>query len=80
MHARPPAADETKRAKRERRKLAQQRYRQRFDAGRFTITVEIDGAVVEMLIASRWLDAECIDRKKIALALSAMLSDAAAKR
>lgn len=64
--------------KREKRRLAQQRYRRRFDDGRFTVTVEIDGAVVEMLIASRWLGpGECDDREKIAKALAAMVAEAA---
>ena len=64
--------------KREKRRLAQQRYRRRFDDGRFTVTVEIDGAVVEMLIASRWLGpGECDDRKKVATAIAAMLAEAA---
>jgi hypothetical protein len=84
MHDRPPARDR-KRALRERRRLAQREYRRRFDDGRFTVTVEIGGAVVEMLIASRWLDHGDInvddlstnDRKKIAKAIGAMLSEAA---
>jgi hypothetical protein len=76
MHDRPPAADR-KRAKRERRRLAQREYRRRFDAGKFTVAVEIDGNVVEMLRSTGWLDGECHDRKKIAKALSAMVAEAA---
>jgi hypothetical protein len=73
----PPTADH-RAAKRERRRLAQRRYRARFDAGRFTVAVEIDGAVVEMLLATGWLiDGERDDRKKIGMALSAMVAEAA---
>jgi hypothetical protein len=47
-------------------------------AGRMSVSVEIDGAVVDMLIASNWLlDGESADRKKIGIALSAMIAEAA---
>jgi hypothetical protein len=43
-----------------------------------SVSVEIDGAVVDMLIASNWLlDGESADRKKIGIALSAMIAEAA---
>jgi hypothetical protein len=73
------AADARRRKlKRERRRLAQREYRRRFDAGRMSVSVEIDGAVVDMLIASNWLlDGESADRKKIGIALSAMIAEAA---
>jgi hypothetical protein len=73
----PPTADQ-RAATRERRRLAQRRYRQRLDAGRMTVAVEIDGDVIEMLINSHWLDAgECHDRRKIGMALAAMVAEAA---
>jgi hypothetical protein len=92
MLHRSPASDRKRNAKRERRRLAQQRYRARFDAGKFTVTVEIDGAVVEMLVSTGWLIEGKIqvdninlktkggtsdDRKKIGMAIAAMLSEAA---
>jgi hypothetical protein len=77
MLHRPPAADR-RRAQRQRRRLAQREYRRRLDAGRFKVSPEIDGDVVELLIVSKWLPAsDRDDRKKIAKALSAMLSEAA---
>jgi hypothetical protein len=79
MLSRPPNSRRRQRhEKRERRRLAQIQYRRRIDAGRITVTVEIDGDVIEMLVASRWLiDGECHDRKKIGMALSAMVAEAA---
>jgi len=73
-HPGPDAADR----KREQRRLAQRDYRRRLDAGHITVVVEIDNAVIEMLVTNRWLlDCECDDRKKIGAALSAMVADAA---
>ena len=77
--------DASKRAKRERRRLAQRAYRRRFDAGHMAVSVEIGGEVIEMLVASHWLDHGEInmdnlsteDRKKIAKAIGAMLAEAA---
>jgi hypothetical protein len=79
MLTRPPAVRKRKReTTRERRRLAQREYRRRLDAGRITVAVEIDAAVVEMLVASRWLpDGDSADRKQIGKALSAMVAEAA---
>ncbi|MET4034942.1 MULTISPECIES: hypothetical protein [unclassified Bradyrhizobium] len=84
MLHRPPARRRTRADQRERRRLAQQRYRQRFDAGLITVAVEIDGTdgdVVEMLVASHWLEpvkqGETHDRAEIGKALSAMVAEAA---
>ena len=72
-HARPPRKD-----KRERRRLAQRRYRQRADHGCTIVQVEINAQIVEMLIASRWLtEGDCGDRGKIGAAVGAMITEAA---
>ena len=85
MHARPPSRRRLRQDPRERRRelrrVAQREYRRRLDAGRITVTVEIDGGVIEMLIANHWLhEDESGDRRKIALALSAMVAEAAKRR
>jgi hypothetical protein len=79
MLRRPPSDADRKRATtRERRRLAQRRYRQRLDEGRMSVRVEIDSDVITMLIVSRWLlDGESDDRKKIGMAIAAMMSEAA---
>ena len=78
MHDRAPVRRRPRNEKRERRRLAQREYRRRLDAGRMTVSVEIDGDVITMLISSHWLlDGECTDRKKIARAIGAMLAEAA---
>jgi hypothetical protein len=86
MLTRPPARDrsfvDTKKngvneVKREQRRLAQQRYRRRYDAGKFTVVIEIDAGIVQMLVSTGWLIEGETDRKKIAKTLAAMLSEAA---
>jgi hypothetical protein len=77
MLRRAPSRRRQRNEKRERRRLAQREYRRRLDEGRMSVMIEIDGDVVEMLIASHWLDDGCDDRKKIAKALSAMVAEAA---
>lgn len=75
---RTPARRRTRPDRRERRRLAQREYRRRIDAGRMTISVEVSCEVIEMLVANHWLaDGECDDRRKIALALGAMVAEAA---
>jgi hypothetical protein len=76
MHTRPPASDR-KRAKRERRRLAQREYRRRLDEGKLLVEFEIDADVIDMLVSNNWLDGKCEDRKKIGKALSAMVAEAA---
>ena len=79
MHdPRPPASDRQRTGKRERRRLAQRRYRQRADHGCTVVQVEINAEIVEMLIASRWLIEDgCGDRGKIGAAVGAMITEAA---
>lgn len=77
MLTRPPIRRRKRTASRERRRLAQREYRRRFDDGRFTVVVEIGADVVELLIASHWLDRDCSDRAKIAAAIGRLLADAA---
>jgi hypothetical protein len=78
MHDRPPARHRKRETKRERRRLAQRAYRRRFDDGRFTVVVEVDAGVVEMLVASHWLaECECSDRRKIGMAITGILAEAA---
>ncbi|MBR0746194.1 hypothetical protein JQ582_19875 [Bradyrhizobium japonicum] len=63
--------------KREQRRLAQRDYRRRLDAGHITVVVEIDSAVIEMLVTNRWLlNDERDDRRKIGAALSAFVAEA----
>lgn len=81
MLHRPPSRRRQRNDQRERRRLAQREYRRRLDAGRMSVAVEIDAAVVEMLVTSHWLaDSETADRNKIGKALAAMVTEAAAKR
>jgi hypothetical protein len=77
--------------KRERRRIAQRNYRRRYDAGKFTVAVEVDLRVVDMLRATVWLkigdigdsagkkieELTSADRKTIGAVLAAMLADAA---
>ena len=78
MHDRLPTRRRNRATQRERRRLAQREYRRRFNDGRFTVAVEIGGEIVEMLTATGWLKTgESDDRKKIAMAIAAMLSEAA---
>jgi hypothetical protein len=58
----------------------QQRYRRRLRDGVMPITVEVDAAIVDLLVETRWLgERDCGDRAKIAAALNEMLVDAATK-
>jgi hypothetical protein len=58
----------------------QRRYRARLKSGTMPITIEIDAAIVTMLVESNWLaERDAGDRLKIAAALTAMIADTAAK-
>jgi hypothetical protein len=67
---------------RDRRQAAtrrQRRYRRRQRDGSMPITIDVDGPIVAMLVATGWLrEADAGDRAKIAAAVTAMLKDAAA--
>ena len=85
MLERPPPTDADRK---ERRRRAQRDYRRRYDAGCMVVPVEVDGAMIAMLIATGWLikdesedhkkrtDAEP-DRAKIGQAITALLADTA---
>jgi hypothetical protein len=85
MLQRPPARRRQRNDKRERRRLAERDYRRRFKAGKFTVAVEIDDRVVDMMLAPVWLKSGEIsdklttadDRKKIGAAIASMLAEAA---
>ena len=61
-----------------RRARWQREYRQRQRSGTIVVPVEIDADTVGFLIRTKWLvEADAADRRKIGLALAAMLRDAA---
>ncbi len=57
------------------------RYRQRQAAGRMAVTVEIDGAVLDLLIACEWIgEREAADRRQVGEAVGRLLAASAARR
>jgi 5-methylcytosine-specific restriction endonuclease McrA len=63
---------------RSRRAAWQRAYRRRQAARRAVVSVEIDGGLVELLIALRWIDeTQADDRKAIGDAIDRLLSDTA---
>jgi hypothetical protein len=59
----------------------QRRFRRRQRDGTMPIQIEIDAAIVTMLLETRWLaQSDSADRAKIAAAIMRMLADAAAPR
>jgi hypothetical protein len=60
------------------RQSRQRAYRARLRSGRIQVGVEVDGEVVNMLVASRWLrEADACDRRAIGAAIARMLGEAA---
>jgi hypothetical protein len=56
-------------------------YRQRQRDGLACTQVVFDGAIIELLVATRWLsEADSIDRRKVGLAIGRMLAASAKAR
>ena len=73
-----PARQRQADARRERARNRDRAYRKRQAAGVMTCTVEVDGEVLNFLIATRWLgEGEVGDKAKVGKAISRMLKDAA---
>ena len=64
----------------ERRRVQQQRHRQRQREGRRVYPVELDGKVIDALIRLHWLDGDKAgDDRAVACAISRVLSDTASR-
>jgi hypothetical protein len=73
MLQRPPRPD-----RRARRREQQRRHRQRLARGRRVYPVELDGAILGMLVRLQWLpDAAAGDDREVARAVRALLTDIA---
>ena len=73
-----PAA--RRRADRDRRREQQRRHRQRLAAGRRVYAVELDGAILDLLVRLYWLDDGATENDRaVACAVTAMLTNAARK-
>jgi hypothetical protein len=58
----------------------QRRYRRRQREGSWPVTIEINAAIVNLLIAAKWLgEPDAADRPKITAAIEAMLAETAAQ-
>jgi hypothetical protein len=65
-------------ARRARRREQQRRHRARQEAGRACYAVELDGAVINMLVRLRWLAGDdATDKCAVGKAIARMLADAA---
>jgi hypothetical protein len=75
MLHRPPSAAA---ARARERRARQARYRARLRNGRMAVPVEVDAAILDLLVRTRWLDPASVDdRRAIGRALAAMVADAA---
>jgi hypothetical protein len=62
------------------RRQRQAAYRRRQRAGKILVGVEVDAAVVDMLVAMHWLrEGDAGDRSKIGAAISHMLADSSSR-
>ena len=76
-----PIADPEPRRPRGAARERKRRYRARQAAGRMAVTVEIDSAVLDLLIATEWLgEREAGDRRQVGAAIARVLADSAARR
>ena len=67
-------------AARERRREQQRRHRQRLANGRRVYLIELDGAILDLLVQLHWLsDGATGDDAEVARAVQALLTDAARK-
>jgi hypothetical protein len=80
MLQRPPSRPAARARRRQDGQRAERdrRYRRRQRDGVMTVTVEVDGEIINLLVRLHWLvEAETGDRSKIGAALAAMAREAA---